>query len=145
MFSYLFELVRFGIAGGRSTRNRMNSGTHTVSVNERPAHVCRREQFSLSQTLGLQFISRGSVDVEPLTGPTHCVKQILLLSRFYRWTSFEVFYCFKTNQPTNNQKNLFPVMISLKLERSWEKGGDPCWLLQRLEASNMEENELLLF
>lgn len=61
--------LMFGVAGGRSTHGRMNSGTRTVSVNERPpAHVCRREQLSLSQTLGLHFITRGSVDVEPLPG-----------------------------------------------------------------------------
>lgn len=72
VFSFLFGLVitlMFGIAGGRGTHSRMNSGTCTVSVNERPpAHVCRREQLSLSQTLGLHFIMRDPMDVEPLTG-----------------------------------------------------------------------------
>lgn len=84
---------------------------------------------------------------------TQCVKQILLLSRFYRWTSFGVFYCFKTNQPTSKRIPLFPVVISLKLEWSWEKGGDPCWekggdpcwLLRRLEASDMEEMSCCCF
>lgn len=74
MFAVLCECLvsvtlMFGVAGERSTHSRMNSGTRTVSVNERPpAHVCRREQLSLSQTLGLHFITRGSVDVEPLPG-----------------------------------------------------------------------------
>lgn len=65
MFAVLCECLvsitlMFGVAGGWSTCSRMNSGP--------PAHVCRGEQLSLSQTLGLHFITRGSVDVEPLTG-----------------------------------------------------------------------------
>lgn len=136
----------YGIAGGRSTRSRMNSGTHTVSVSERPpAHVCRREQLPLSQTLGssLSVVAQWlwSLSLDLLT----------VQSRYFYSQDFTggpalgYFIVLKqTNKPTAKRIPLFPVVISLKLERSWEKGGDPCWLLQRLEASDMEEDELLI-
>lgn len=107
-------------------QSRMNSGTGTVSNTEgSPARVCRGEPLSVRHWAFIpSLMVQWAWNLSLASASTHCSKEILLLSRFYRWTDFGLFYCFKANKQT--KKTLCSLLwFCLNRSRAGRKQGWP--------------------